>query len=1119
MSDNKFIYSTKFDPTEWVEGIDTAIKSNEGFKKSMQEISNSSNDVNFDKSVSELVKFQANVKNTLLAIQKDSGMSTKEIDNYVKNIAKSKGQITEFLNNLKEQIKKTNDPEALKGLQQSINLTENALKELTQETVKNSNENVSARTKLRQLRQELIAMEDAGQDNTKMYREMTIQSAKLTDQIGDQSQTIRTLASDTYKLDAGVDIVKQVAAGYQLAEGALQLFGGSTADVQQQMQKLIAVQSVMNGLQEISTFVTGQSAGALAIKAGWNGVVSATEGVLAVAIGTTTTATRAFSTALVATGIGAFVVGLGLLIAYWDDVAVALGGATDAQKAYERATEESTSAINDSYVAINNQKVIFESVKNGSLSAKDGLRQFNETIRETGYQFNNISDAEAFYNKNTANFVLAAAARARALSFVNQAAELQTKAASKKELTVLEKIKNNISLYGTDPENTAKTNKALKDIRNEANKEANQILSQAINETKLANKRESLTQTNLAQSNATRTDISSKSNTSSSRGESSSTSKVRSDSAKKQVENIYAELLGGFKKELEDINQSNLKGLELINSKAKENEAQRLKKVSDALKEGKVTKGQADKLRVSIGQITDAEIQEETKKFNEARIKALKEVDNQLEKINNDLFLAKIKNTADGYEKEISIIKNNEENVIKSIEESKNSELEKIKELKKQGYLNEEEYLNKIFILNRTYDELILMSKVSTDEEIHQASLSFLKLQSETLEDDNKLVLSYLKAEENEELLVLKESYSKKLISESKYNEEKEKTQKSFREKEKTDRVTKLREELEIQQKILDNATSQNDGKTQSEAGKKIADITTEINNILSESIEIKPPKTFMEMFFEDTKEGRNKAKAVSDLVNQSVTSAIDIIKERNQQEIDSYDKAISAQEKRVDEANKIAENGNIEYLQQEEDRLNELEVKKEAAVRKQLQFDQAIQASQILVAVAGAAAQIAQPGATVANVIAGITAVIGALATGYQLVTQNRQDIPSFFDGTDSLALGNNPKGRDTIKANLNEGERVVPTYINDQLKGIKNNDLPMLVSEGIRYKQMNISGFDENKKKSESELRLQNLENLQRENNEYLKKLAINVSLDENGFSASLQSYLENSRKGSFA
>jgi hypothetical protein len=137
-------------------------------------------------------------------------------------------------------------------------------------------------------------------------------------------------------------------------------------------------------------------------------------------------------------------------------------------------------------------------------------------------------------------------------------------------------------------------------------------------------------------------------------------------------------------------------------------------------------------------------------------------------------------------------------------------------------------------------------------------------------------------------------------------------------------------------------------------------------------------------------------------------------------------------------------------------------------------------------------------------------------LATGYQLVTQNRQDIPSFFDGTDSLALGNNPKGRDTIKANLNEGERVVPTYINDQLKGIKNKDLPMLVSDGIRYKQMNISGFDETKKKSESELRLQNLENLQRENNEYLKKLAINVSLDENGFSASLQSYLENSRKG---
>jgi hypothetical protein len=1110
MSDNKVVFGVEFDPTAWVDGVEVAIKSNDKFESSMQGISTSANDVKFDKSISELVKFQANVHNLLKSVQKDTGTSDKEIDLFVKNIVKSKSQITDFLNEFKAQIKKTNDPEALKGLQESIKITEGALKELSSQTDKNGQTNISAKAKLRLLREELIKLEDAGLDGTKTFKDLTIQSAKLTDQIGDQAQTIRTLASDTYKLDAGVDIVKQVAASYQLAEGALQLFGGSTDEVQVQMQKLIAVQSVMNGLQEISTFITGQSSGALAIKAGWNTAVTTTEEVLSLAIGTSTTATKAFSTALVATGIGAFVVGLGLLIAYWDDVSVALGGATVAQKAYEKAIEDSNSALQDAYVALDNQKLIFDSVKNGSLSAKKGLEQFNETIKDTGYAFDDINKAEAFYKANTKNFLAAALARATALNLINQAALLQAKSQSSNDVSILDDFSSTITYMFNKSDGEKQYKEQIAKRKAEDKKAANELLNLASINFGEANKLDSIIENSAK-------DFGAKSSEKGTKEKQYNQDKTKKERQKKEIENIYADLLAGFQKDLEKINGINLNGLELINVKANEAEKERQKKVSDALKDGKITSGQEKKLREKIGLIKDAEIQEETKKFNEARIKALKEINKSFDDVLEEDAMAKVQNMVNGYDKEIALINEQEQAKNKAFEEARTKHVNDVKEQIKQGYLTEEAGFIKIAELNFVYDDMVLQNKIKTTEELHQASLKHLKDLEADLEAENDLLIAYQNQAESAEILAQKQLYEKGLISLSKFNEEKEKINKKFADNERLIKIEELKKQIAEQEKLLNTTNGKGDEKAQQEAGKKLADLNTQLNNLLADSIKEKRVKTFYELFFEETEEGRKKAKSVSELVNQSVTSAIDIIKQRNQAELDSYDKAISLQEKRVTDANKIAENGNVEYLQQEQDRLNDLEAKREASARKQLQFDQAVQASQILVAVAGAAAQIAKGGT--AEVIAGITTVIGALATGYQLVSQNSSNYPSFFDGVESLQLGNNPKGRDTIKANLNEGERVVPTYINEQLKGIKNKDLPMLVSDGIKYKRMNILDFEQPKKSSESELRLQNLENLQRENNEYLKRLAINVSLDENGFSASLESYLENRKKSSFA
>lgn len=78
------------------------------------------------------------------------------------------------------------------------------------------------------------------------------------------------------------------------------------------------------------------------------------------------------------------------------------------------------------------------------------------------------------------------------------------------------------------------------------------------------------------------------------------------------------------------------------------------------------------------------------------------------------------------------------------------------------------------------------------------------------------------------------------------------------------------------------------------------------------------------------------------------------------------------------------------------------------------------------------------------AGLITGLLAIANA---GVQAGLILSQPVPQFAKGTEYVEQGNAPSGVDTVHARLNIGERVVPTEINKQLSGIKNEDLPKLL------------------------------------------------------------------------
>jgi hypothetical protein len=194
----------------------------------------------------------------------------------------------------------------------------------------------SLRSQLRELREELSRMEDQGLENTEQFRDMQIEAAKLEDQIGDTQQRIKVLASDTRNIDFGIGVIRGVASAFGVAEGAAALFGIKNEDVMESIQRLNAIMLILNGLQEIQNLLQKQSVVNIVGQSIATKAAAVSQAIFATVVGTSTGALRAFRVALLATGIGAFVVLLGLAVEAFISFT---GSSEDSEEATERFTD------------------------------------------------------------------------------------------------------------------------------------------------------------------------------------------------------------------------------------------------------------------------------------------------------------------------------------------------------------------------------------------------------------------------------------------------------------------------------------------------------------------------------------------------------------------------------------------------------------------------------------------------------------------------------------------------------------------------------------------------------------------------------------------------------------
>lgn len=230
----------------------------------------------------------------------------------------------------------------------------------------------SART-VKELRKELRDLKDqllSTQQGTEEYNRTMVKAADIQHELKEQMEEINSSAMDFgQKLGNVTKTMTGISGAITAATGALSLFGIENEEAQKKMT------ATMTSLIGITEGLSKMDDGIKAFKR------------LTIAVNSSSKAMGVFKTALISTGIGALVVVLGSVIAYWDEFTEAIGLSSEQMEKLGNIARGVFNVFTSSLKGIAQAlgKMIKGDFKGAWESLKDGfsvVKNFNEGVEK-----------------------------------------------------------------------------------------------------------------------------------------------------------------------------------------------------------------------------------------------------------------------------------------------------------------------------------------------------------------------------------------------------------------------------------------------------------------------------------------------------------------------------------------------------------------------------------------------------------------------------------------------------------------------------------------------------------------------------------------------------------------
>lgn len=280
---------------------------------------------------------------------------------------------------------------------------------------------------IRAIREQLAQMEMSGDTSSQAFIDMSIQAAKLQDQMGDTARQIQILSSDTKNLDAAMSVGSGVAGAFNVATSAAALLGGESEELQQAFLKVQAAMAILNGVQQVANTLNKDSVANVVLRTAMqklfnkakqqetaqtikataaSGADAVAKGAQTAATGAATTATWSLNAALLANPVMLIVAGIAALAA---GLAVFIGRskkAKEEQRDFNGTMERTKELLKDTkdssdYAAKlaeaegKSWKEVAKIEENGLMKQRNiAVRAYNDMVRKKNAANGKISEEE-----------------------------------------------------------------------------------------------------------------------------------------------------------------------------------------------------------------------------------------------------------------------------------------------------------------------------------------------------------------------------------------------------------------------------------------------------------------------------------------------------------------------------------------------------------------------------------------------------------------------------------------------------------------------------------------------------------------------------------------------------
>lgn len=326
------------------------------------------------------------------------------------------------LNNLNIEISKLSPGKAQAEMKRQaaevsaeLKAEKDALKMLESQVQATEKAHTSFRTQLRNAREELIAMEQAGLRGTDAYQALQLRVGELKDAMDDAQAQANVLANDEKGFQGVVSALSGVTGAMSATQGAVALFAGENENLNKIMLKVQSLMAITIGLQQVAQTLNKDSYFSVVLLAKGKAMLATATTGLASALGVSTVAAQALMATLT----------LGLSVAI---TAIIIGIEKYTSKSAEakKATEDFNKSVVD--LAIKPIAALYElstayNQIGDNLKAKEKFIEDNaQKFKDLGVSVKNVKDVEDLLINNKEKFVESLIMRAKAMAAAELAA-------------------------------------------------------------------------------------------------------------------------------------------------------------------------------------------------------------------------------------------------------------------------------------------------------------------------------------------------------------------------------------------------------------------------------------------------------------------------------------------------------------------------------------------------------------------------------------------------------------------------------------------------------------------------------------------------------------------------